>query len=416
MLAPRRHPGGDPARRRSARPPTRRRAAARCRATGATPASTWSPSRARPGSQCLPAVGCAEAGRYISRRQLPGCAAHGDELTYVSLGEGATSEGEFWESLNTACTLAPAGAVRGGRQRLRHLGAVRRPGAGADLRAGAGLPGPARPPARRAGLLRGAVAGPPTSSPRSGPASGPALIHATVTRPVLALRRPDTQSKYRSPEELADEAAHDPIGAAGAGPGRRRGAHRRARSTAIREEARQTVLAAARRGARPRPGPTRPRSPTTSSALPAVAARGRGGRRRHRARWWRSARPSGAPCTSRWRTTSASGSSARTWPTPARPVLANVEGKGGVFGTTFGLQRQLRAGPLLQHPAGRGQHRRPGRRSGPAGPAAGARGAVLRLHLAGHAADQERGGHHPLALERRLHLPHGAAGARSAAT
>ena len=57
------------------------------------------------GSQCLPAVGCAEASRYISRRQLPGCVAYGDELTYVSLGEGATSEGEFWESLNTACSL-----------------------------------------------------------------------------------------------------------------------------------------------------------------------------------------------------------------------------------------------------------------------------------------------------------------------
>ena len=36
---------------------------------------------------------------------LPGCVAYGDELTYVSLGEGATCEGEFWESLNTACTL-----------------------------------------------------------------------------------------------------------------------------------------------------------------------------------------------------------------------------------------------------------------------------------------------------------------------
>src|SRR4029078_9483097 len=58
------------------------------------------------GSQCLPAVGCAEAARYISRRpQLPGCTAYGDELTYVSLGDGATSEGEFWESLNTACRL-----------------------------------------------------------------------------------------------------------------------------------------------------------------------------------------------------------------------------------------------------------------------------------------------------------------------
>src|SRR6478609_4744135 len=57
------------------------------------------------GSQCLPAVGCAEAARYISRRDLPGCTAYGDEVTYVSLGEGATSEGEFWESLNTASTL-----------------------------------------------------------------------------------------------------------------------------------------------------------------------------------------------------------------------------------------------------------------------------------------------------------------------
>ncbi|HMK98036.1 MAG TPA: thiamine pyrophosphate-dependent enzyme, partial [Acidimicrobiales bacterium] len=60
------------------------------------------------GSQCLPAVGCAEAGRYIwSHRadEMPGCDAREDEIVYVSLGEGATSEGEFWESLNTACSL-----------------------------------------------------------------------------------------------------------------------------------------------------------------------------------------------------------------------------------------------------------------------------------------------------------------------
>src|SRR3546814_3921499 len=58
------------------------------------------------GSQCIPAVGCAEAGRYIGRTpELSHLPAAGDEATYVSLGEGATSEGEFWESLNTACTL-----------------------------------------------------------------------------------------------------------------------------------------------------------------------------------------------------------------------------------------------------------------------------------------------------------------------
>jgi 2-oxoisovalerate dehydrogenase E1 component len=28
---------------------------------------------------------------------------HADQVTYVSIGEGGTSEGEFWESLNTAC-------------------------------------------------------------------------------------------------------------------------------------------------------------------------------------------------------------------------------------------------------------------------------------------------------------------------
>ncbi len=57
------------------------------------------------GSQCLPAVGCAVARRDMPGRGLEGCSAHGDEITYVSLGEGATSEGEFWESLNTACRL-----------------------------------------------------------------------------------------------------------------------------------------------------------------------------------------------------------------------------------------------------------------------------------------------------------------------
>jgi 2-oxoisovalerate dehydrogenase E1 component len=66
------------------------------------------PSQGSPtGTQCLQAIGCAEAGLIYARvADIPDAAArhHEDEVTYVSVGDGATSEGEFWESLNTACT------------------------------------------------------------------------------------------------------------------------------------------------------------------------------------------------------------------------------------------------------------------------------------------------------------------------
>jgi 2-oxoisovalerate dehydrogenase E1 component len=59
------------------------------------------------GTQCLHAVGCADAAVIYERvESLPEREQryHGDEVTYVSIGDGATSEGEFWESLNIACT------------------------------------------------------------------------------------------------------------------------------------------------------------------------------------------------------------------------------------------------------------------------------------------------------------------------
>jgi 2-oxoisovalerate dehydrogenase E1 component len=66
------------------------------------------PSQGSPtGTQCLQAIGCAEAGMiYGAVADIPDAATrrHADEVTYVSIGDGATSEGEFWESLNTACT------------------------------------------------------------------------------------------------------------------------------------------------------------------------------------------------------------------------------------------------------------------------------------------------------------------------
>jgi 2-oxoisovalerate dehydrogenase E1 component len=60
------------------------------------------------GTQCLHAIGTAEAGRlYEKVAAIEGRQDkyHADEVTYLSIGEGTTSEGEFWESLNSACTL-----------------------------------------------------------------------------------------------------------------------------------------------------------------------------------------------------------------------------------------------------------------------------------------------------------------------
>jgi 2-oxoisovalerate dehydrogenase E1 component len=60
------------------------------------------------GTQILQAVGCAEAGyRFELIPELKGRVLNfrNDEVVYVSLGDGSTSEGEFWEALNTACNL-----------------------------------------------------------------------------------------------------------------------------------------------------------------------------------------------------------------------------------------------------------------------------------------------------------------------
>src|SRR5687768_4932593 len=60
------------------------------------------------GTQLLQAVGCAEANhrfQLIPELQKRINDFHEDEVTYVSVGEGTTSEGEFWEALNTASNL-----------------------------------------------------------------------------------------------------------------------------------------------------------------------------------------------------------------------------------------------------------------------------------------------------------------------
>jgi 2-oxoisovalerate dehydrogenase E1 component len=65
-------------------------------------------------TQLLHAVGCAEAGRYFSRHPEAAAKAegdyrafhepdfHDDEVSLTCVGEGSTSQGEFWEAINTA--------------------------------------------------------------------------------------------------------------------------------------------------------------------------------------------------------------------------------------------------------------------------------------------------------------------------
>jgi len=287
------------------------------------------------GSQCIPAVGCAEAGRYIGRTpELAHLPAAGDELTYVSLGEGATSEGEFWESLNTACTL--------------HLPVVY---VVADNGYAISVPASDQAPAPVAELVRGfrglevlhldgtdylAVrrwAAPAIAAVRAG--TGPLLIHADVTRP-YSHSGADTQSKYRSPRELAAEAERDPIGrleqllveAGVLSP---------AEAAAVREEARQEVADAAKRAlATARPDPARvrdhvvalPERPVPSDANDGGEQVALGGAITAVLHERMAADP-------RIRVFGEDVADAR------EAVLANVEGKGGVFGTTFGLQREF---------------------------------------------------------------------------
>jgi 2-oxoisovalerate dehydrogenase E1 component len=288
------------------------------------------------GSQCIPAVGCAEAGRYIVRRTLPGCTAEGDELTYVSLGEGATSEGEFWESLNSACTL-----------HLPVLFLI------ADNGYAISVPTADQSPAPISEMLRGfrglhvhALDGRDYFEVRSRAADivaevragvGPALVHAKVTRP-YSHSSADTQSKYRPPEELAEEAAHDPLvlmeQALVSG-----GVMTSEDVQGVKDEAKRIVAEASRAAlAAPRPDPATVTDHVV--ALPAVpkeaeeADDGSGevvalGEAIRRTLHEQMAEDE------RIRVFGEDVADAR------EAVLANVEGKGGVFGTTFGLQREF---------------------------------------------------------------------------
>ena len=165
------------------------------------------------GTQCLQAVGCAEAGRYYAimeeiaeRERL----FKSDEVVYVSIGDGGTSEGEFWESLSTACVeqlpvfflvedngyaisvpveaQTPGGSISA---IARHFpGLFHLEVDGTDL-------------IQSLDICRQAVAHCRTQR-------GPALVRAMVTRP-YSHSLSDDHVAYRSKQELHEETERDCI-------------------------------------------------------------------------------------------------------------------------------------------------------------------------------------------------------------
>jgi 2-oxoisovalerate dehydrogenase E1 component len=154
------------------------------------------------GTQYNQAVGCAEASRYGG--------AQAEEITLVTSGDGATSEGEFWEALNGACL-----------DRLPVLFLIEDNGyaisvpiecqtAGGNVsKLVAGFPG----------LLRLEVDG--TDFPASYRAMreaaawcregrGPALVHAQVVR-LYSHSLSDDERHYKTRAERLTEAERDPV-------------------------------------------------------------------------------------------------------------------------------------------------------------------------------------------------------------
>ena len=165
------------------------------------------------GTQSLQAVGCAEAGLlYQELPETSGSASrfHEDEVVYASLGEGASSEGEFWESLNTACThgLPVVYLIEDNGYAISVPVEVQTPG-GDVSRLVESFPGLRVLRVDGTDVLASHLA----MHEAVGYARarhGPALVHATVIRP-YSHSVSDDETRYKSPEERALEARRDPI-------------------------------------------------------------------------------------------------------------------------------------------------------------------------------------------------------------
>jgi 2-oxoisovalerate dehydrogenase E1 component len=160
-----------------------------------------SPSSAT-GTQFVQAVGCAEACRYLH----PG----DQRLVLASSGEGATSEGEFWESINQACLLrVPVVFLIQDNGFAISVPVESQTPGGSISKLMAGFPN----------LLTIEVDGTDfvssykamtTAAAYCREGHGPVLVHAHCTRP-YSHSLSDDERAYKTKHEREEEAARDPL-------------------------------------------------------------------------------------------------------------------------------------------------------------------------------------------------------------
>ena len=173
------------------------------------------------GTQFVQAVGAAEATLYYEGRPKALAQAkkaplseyvhhERDEIVYVSGGDGATSEGEFWESLNVACgkKLPLLYLIEDNGYAISVPVEVQTAG-GSISKLVRGFPGlhvaecDGTDPIESYSVCKEAVQ-------YCRERRGPALIHAHVTRP-YSHSLSDDEKLYKSAEEREEEARRDPI-------------------------------------------------------------------------------------------------------------------------------------------------------------------------------------------------------------